>query len=178
MKNLQYFKIHSSMTFLFAYLNFFNLRQTLKDSFLFCFTPQMLPETPGWPKRAATYSMQVSPEWVVRAQSCCPSLLPSRACIIRKLQTQDMELRLEPRHSDVGNLTTMLNVHANTNSRQDQSIVLYRQTKSMLLILHSVLPCRGTVTCSSSFAEPLFSTSISRQRFRKSRKMADSFSGF
>lgn len=37
---------------------------------------------------------------------------------------------------------------------------------------------RGGITCSSSFPPPLFSTSISRQRLRKSLKMGDSFSGF
>ena len=33
-------------------------------------------------------------------------------------------------------------------------------------------------TCSSSLADPLFSTSISRHRFRKSLNIVDSFSGF
>lgn len=52
----------------------------------------------------------------------------------------------------------------------------------------SFIPAPGTqilhicflvaLTCRSSFPPPLFSTSISRQRFRKSRKTGDSFSGF
>lgn len=37
---------------------------------------------------------------------------------------------------------------------------------------------KWSLTCSNSLADPLFSTSISKHRFKKSRNIGDSFSGF
>lgn len=54
------------------------------------------------------------------------------------------------------------------NVKRLHNTIFYMLNKNNLL---------SWVTCSSSLLPPLFSTSISRQRLRKSRKMGDSFSG-
>lgn len=76
------------------------------------------------------------------------------------------------------NCSPLQSLEENTEKRVPVCSAVYHRLTLLVASVISDCEKKLTLTCSNSLADPLFSTSISKHRFKKSRNIGDSFSGF